>query len=149
MFEQTRRIAGWVIPAVAIAIIVVGLWPRTAAPVGIEGRALHIAATIKCPFCSGESIAASSSSVAADYRELIEEWVAEGQSDDDIYQRFEERFGEGILLSSGTSGWGLALWILPALALVVGGFAILGLKRARRDPEKVSSDERAIEEPAR
>lgn len=132
MFERVRTVVSVVIPVVAIAVIVVGLWPRPDVAVDPEARVRAVAANIKCPFCSGESIAESTSSVAADYEVLIAEWVDQGVTDDEIYRRFEDRFGRGILLDAGGAGWGLALWIIPGIALVAGLGAIVGLRRKER-----------------
>lgn len=141
MFEAVRRIGAVLIPIAALTVIVVGLWPRAEPVVDDQERVRAIAANIRCPFCAGESIAESTSSVSADYRTLIEEWVGAGLSDDEIYDRFVERFGEGIILDPGRASWGIALWLIPLAALAVGAVAIVGLRRgrARRVAEPVET----------
>lgn len=131
MFDVLRRVALVVVPIAALTVIVTGL--LTSDPGGTDPgeRAEAIARTVRCPFCDGESIAESTSSVAADYEVLIREWVDEGYSDEEIYDRFRARFGEGIVLDGGTSGWSLVLWVIPIAAVGAGVVAILGLRRKR------------------
>jgi len=138
--ERIRRVAGIMIPVIAIAVIVVGLWPTGETSADPEVRARHVAANIKCPFCSGESIAESTSAVAGDYEVLIEELVADGWSDQEIYDEFAARFGDGILLDPAQSAWGIALWAVPLVALVVGALVILDLRRADRTVAKVPEE---------
>jgi cytochrome c-type biogenesis protein CcmH len=115
--------------AVAVVVIVVGLWPRSEVAVEPEARADAIAANIKCPFCSGESLFDSTSGVARDYRSLIDELIEDGRTDDEIYDAFVTRFGESILLDPSGSGWGVLLWVVPALVAVIGVGAVIGLRR--------------------
>ncbi len=77
MPERLRRLAQLVVPAVAIAVIVVGLWPSDA-PADPEARAHALATSLKCPICAGESIAASQTDLAGDLRELIGDEIAAG-----------------------------------------------------------------------
>lgn len=114
---------------VAVVIIVVGLWPRSEAGEEPAARADAIAANIKCPFCSGESLFDSTSGVARDYRSLIDELIEDGRSDAEIYDAFVTRFGESILLDPSGSGWGVLLWLVPALVAVIGVVAVIGLRR--------------------
>lgn len=148
MFDVVRRVGAIVIPIAALTVIVVGLWPRSDEVVDDATRVRAIAENIRCPFCAGESIAESTSSVSADYRALIEEWIAEGVTDEEIYDRFEERFGEGIILDPGRSSWGIALWLMPLAALVVGAAAIAGLRRRRAPRAEEESVPAAAEEVA-
>ena len=132
MFERTRRLVALAIPVAAVLVIVIGLWPRTETTTDPEARARGLAAGLKCPFCSGESLADSTSSVARDYRVLIGELVAAGRTDDEIEDEFVARFGEQILLDPPGTGWGMALWAAPLAVAVLGGLAILGLRRRSR-----------------
>jgi cytochrome c-type biogenesis protein CcmH len=131
VFDAVRRVAVFLIPIAAVSVIVIGLLPSGDVTVDPAKRADAIARNVRCPFCEGESVAESSSSVASDYRALIREWVDEGYTDDEIYDRFRARFGDGIILDAGTSGWSLVVWLAPGAALGLGLAAILGLRRRR------------------
>lgn len=141
MSDGLRRVFGVVVPIAAVAVIVIGLAGGGSAPQDPDGRTAAIAANVRCPFCDGESVADSTSSVAADYRDLIREWIDQGVSDEEIYDRFRSRFGEAIILDAGTSGWSIVPWAAPVAVLVVGAIAIVGLRRRGRSDAQVRTEE--------
>ncbi len=120
-----------VISLAAFVIMVGALWPRSDTVPTKAQRADHIASRIRCPFCNGESIAEATSQVARDLHLVIEDQVAGGMTDDEVYEYFAARYGEGLLLSPPLLGWGLALWVLPLLGLAFGAGVIM---RRRRSP---------------
>jgi cytochrome c-type biogenesis protein CcmH/NrfF len=130
MSDQVRRTLRIVLPLLAVAIIVVGLWPRSDVVVTDADRVAHVASRIRCPFCNGESIGGATSQVARDLEVLIEEQVASGWTDQEIYDFFAASYGESILLSPPLAGWGWVLWALPLAALGVGTYAIMRRRRA-------------------
>ena len=54
----------------------------------------------------------------------LREKIDEGWTDDEIYDFFASGYGEHVLLDPPLSGWGLALWLLPPVALLIGGWII-------------------------
>jgi len=135
--EQARPLAWLVVPMIAAAVIVVGLWPAQIER-DPEARAYALAISLKCPICAGESIAASQTDLADDLRRLIATEIAAGRSDEEIRAMFVDSYGEQVLLDPPASGWGIALWAVPLLLAVVGGFAIYGLRR--REPAPVEGE---------
>jgi cytochrome c-type biogenesis protein CcmH len=130
--DVVRRSLGWIIPLAALVVIVVGLLPRT----GVADpatRVQQVASGIRCPFCSGESLADSTSDVARDLRDIIAEQVADGMSNAEIADYFAARYGDQILLDPSRRGWGLALWLIPVAAVAVGVVAI-ARRRRKREP---------------
>jgi cytochrome c-type biogenesis protein CcmH len=128
--DLTRRTLGWIVPLAALAIIVAGLLP-TASDADPAGRVQQVASGIRCPFCSGESLADSTSDVARDLRAIIAEQVADGMTNAEIEDYFAARYGDQILLDPARSGWGLALWLIPVGAIAVGAVAIARRRRER------------------
>lgn len=128
MSEQARTMAWLVVPLIALVVIVVGLWPSDAER-DPEARAHALAISLKCPICAGESIAASQTDLAEDLRRLVADEIAAGSTDEEIRAMFVESYGEQVLLSAPGGGLGIALWAAPILLLIVGGFAIFGLRR--------------------
>ncbi len=145
--SEVRRWAAWAITALALVVIVVGLLPGAADPVGDDERALAIAANLRCPFCSGESIAEAPSQIARDLEEFIVEKVDEGWSDEQIYAFFESRYGERVRLDPSFAGWGAALWLAPLALAVVGTAAIVSRRRRGQEgePEATPADAQAVD----
>lgn len=128
MATRLRQVLGWVVPIAAIAVILVGLWPR-ATPVAPEVRAQRLASIIACPWCDGQSVAESGADVSRDIRIMISDQIAAGMTDDQILTFFSDRYGPQIILDPPTKGWGLVLWSFPVLALGTGTALILTRRR--------------------
>lgn len=139
--ERTRTIASIGAAAVAVVVIVVGLTSGESTTSTPDERLAALSESIKCPFCSGESLAESPSGVAADYRALIAERIEAGYTDEEILEEFAANFGDAYILDTSTSRWSLALWLLPILALAGGGAVIYGMRRSasQRDKETVGA----------
>lgn len=112
-----------------LAFLVIGLLPRDRTPETAAERGHRIASELRCPFCNGESIADAQSSIAADLRELIDEQVESGMTDDEIFDYYVSLYTDRVLLSPPLLGWGLALWLLPLGVLIAG---IVALRRRKR-----------------
>jgi cytochrome c-type biogenesis protein CcmH len=139
MSEHVRSIIAIALSAAALVVIVVGLAASDQPPVNAEERVAALSASIKCPFCNGESLAESGSGVAADYRQLIAERVAAGYTDDEIRQEFADNFGDSFILDTSTSSWALALWIIPMVAMAAGVAVVVSMRRAAKQSEEVTT----------
>jgi len=73
-------------------------------------------------------------------KQTIAEQVGQGKGKDEIVAAFVTRYGEKVLSAPTTSGFNLAAWITPFLAVVVGGGVIgfAGLRWSRRKPSEES-----------
>ena len=138
MSETGRRLVWLIVPLVALAIIVVGLWPGDQAAADPEARAYHLAISLKCPICAGESLAGSQTDLAKDLRVLIDEQIAAGRTDQEIVDMFVANYGEQVLLDPPSTGWGVVLWAVPLAVIAIGTVAVLGLRRKDKEPEEVS-----------
>ena len=114
-----------------LAVVIVGLIPRESTPETPADRSHRIASQLRCPFCSGESIADAQSAIAGDLKDLIDEQVAGGMTDDEIFDYYVAIYTDRVLLSPPLLGWGLVLWALPLLLLGAGLAAVL--RRRRRE----------------
>lgn len=137
MSRSPRTFVALAIVAAALVFIVGALWPRSDAPATDAERTAQIASRIRCPFCNGESIAEATSQVARDLEDVIEEQVAAGMTDDEIFDFFADRYGESLLLDPPLFGWGWALWVLPLVGAALGVAAVL--RRRRRASAGVSA----------
>lgn len=125
MPDRIRALLGWGITLGLAAVVVAGL---VMGDTRSEDRVDAIGKSIKCPVCQGEAIAASPSETAQAMMEIVEEKVAAGESDRQIYEYFQARYGEGILLDPPFSGKTLVVWLLPAAA-VAGGIWMIATRR--------------------
>jgi cytochrome c-type biogenesis protein CcmH/NrfF len=144
-----------VLPAVALGAVVVvalviGGAGRSGGHRSAAARTEAIAADLRCPVCQGLSIADSHSPTAEAIKEDIRRRVDAGESDSAIKAHYVESYSEWILLRPETSGFGVLVWVLPVMALLlaIGGLA-LAFRHWRRQPSLVATEEdRALVEAA-
>lgn len=91
-------------------------------PDSLEARARAIARELTCPVCQGQSVAESSSVVAARMREEIARMLREGRSEDEILSHYVDLYGPWILARPPAAGLYMLLWGAPAVVLLVGGW---------------------------
>jgi cytochrome c-type biogenesis protein CcmH/NrfF len=82
-----------------------------------------VADGLRCPTCQGESVAESSSPIAASMRQVIADQLAEGRSPAEIRHWFVQRYGDEVLAQPPLGGATWALWVIPVLALLGSGMA--------------------------
>ena len=103
----------------------------------IDDEAREISYLLMCPVCQGQSVAESNSELAKDMRSIIREKLEAGESKEQIINYFVNRYGESILGYPPVKGVNLLLWILPALAVVLGGIGVgLFLHRSKATTEQ-------------
>ena len=111
---------------------------------GLEARARHISAGLRCLVCQNQSIDESDASVARDLRILIREQLLQKKSDDQIVDFVVERYGDYVLLKPRFTPETLILWLAPFAVLLGGGFFLLRRRAAPVSPvEGLSEAEKA------
>jgi cytochrome c-type biogenesis protein CcmH len=119
---------------IAILLVAAGCVAQDDVP-PLERRAHDLNKTIMCPVCPGESIDQSQNTLAMQMRGIVQDKLAEGWTDDQIRDFFVERYGPSVLLEPPMSGFSLAAWIIPPVALAVAGTAFFfALRWMRRKP---------------
>ena len=127
MPEGVRKIVAGLVTAGLAVVILVGIIIGDSTP---QDRVQSLGSSIKCPVCQGEAIADSPSETATAMMDVVAEKVDEGLSDDQIFDYFRLRFGDGILLDPPFRGRTLLLWLLPVAAVAVGVVMILRRRQA-------------------
>lgn len=126
--DTIRRVMAGLLTVVLASIVIIGI---AAGPEQGGDRVDSLTAIIKCPQCRGESIKDSSALTARTMRTMVEERVADGQTDDEILDFFRGLYGDQAILDPGLSTTTVALWAIPALALAGGVVAVVRLSWLR------------------
>jgi cytochrome c-type biogenesis protein CcmH len=101
-----------------------------------EAHARALFREIRCVECQSESIDESEAPLAHDLRQIVREQVSAGRSDAEIKRYLTDRYGEFVLLKPGFSAANAVVWVLPVVAALGGGLAIvLYVRRRGREPE--------------
>lgn len=108
-------------------------------PPTLEEQAQDLYRSLMCPLCAGQTLEQSQSEISNQMRALIREKLAQGATKEEIKQFFVERYGEAVLAAPAKKGFSLFVWIIPALALVVGGFFLFRLIKAMQERATVKT----------
>ncbi|MFN2321439.1 MAG: cytochrome c-type biogenesis protein CcmH [Trueperaceae bacterium] len=104
----------------------------------LDPEVFSIGKELRCPTCVSESVSESSAAIAREMRVIIQDQLNEGRTRREILAFFQERYGDWILLSPPARGILLIVWILPALAVLVGAVLLVRLvRRWRRAADEV------------
>ena len=80
---------------------------------------------LRCLVCQGQSISDSNSEFAITLKLVVKDLIAEGKTEAEIYNFLADKYGDWILYKPRMSQGNIALWIIPYLALIIGGFFII------------------------
>jgi len=94
--------------------------PATGAVTDDEVNA--VAKQLYCPICESTPLDVCATQACADWREVIRTKLSEGQTADEIKAYFELQYGPQALAEPPRTGFTQLVWILPVVAVVVGGF---------------------------
>jgi cytochrome c-type biogenesis protein CcmH len=87
----------------------------------------RVARELYCPICENTPLDVCETQACEDWRELIREKLAAGQSDQEIINYFAEIYGERARATPATRGISLVVWVLPVIGVIVGGFYFVRL----------------------
>jgi cytochrome c-type biogenesis protein CcmH len=105
----------------------------------LEMRVQKLGKELRCAVCQGLSVADSPSSMARAQLDKIRELVAQGKSDQEVYDYFVARYGEWVLLQPKVEN-NLIVWLGPVALLLGGAFVIFRqVKRGEAPAAPVAS----------
>ena len=115
---------------VAIVVVTISLLPvmAVASP---QDDANDVAQEVMSPFCPGVTLHECPSARAIELRDEIADWFAAGLSRAQVFERLEDEYGPSIRATPDPKGAGLAAWLVPALAVLLG-LGIVGFVLRRR-----------------
>lgn len=139
MGEQQRRAPARLIRValtlVLLTIAVAALvYNNSGGPTSPSARSDAIAASLRCPTCSGLSVKDSQAPMASSMRDIIDEQIAAGRSDEQIRGHFVDLYSDWVLLQPPVSGGGWLIWAVPILVAVVGVVFVLAIAGRLRVP---------------
>lgn len=103
-------------------------------------RTNQIGGLLRCPVCQGMSVADSPSEMAVNMKGQVRELVARGYTEEQILRYFELSYGQFVLLKPKFEGVTGMVWILPIVALFVGGWIVfLKLRKLEAGPSPAPS----------
>jgi cytochrome c-type biogenesis protein CcmH len=115
----------WAVVLVAVALIGPGSTCVATAATGTTPSAAALEGQLVCPTCK-ETLDESDSPVARRMKAYIQRRIGEGASGDQIKAELVSQFGQGVLATPPTKGFGLLAWVLPIGGAVLVAF-VLGL----------------------
>jgi cytochrome c-type biogenesis protein CcmH len=114
-----------------------------------------VAGELMSPACPGRTLLNCTSSQAEQWRELIRQKLAQGESKEQILRYFVDIGGEGLLAAPPKRGFALTAWLLPLFVIVNGAGLIVVLTRrwaqrrpqADMDPKAAAPSSHALSDP--
>ncbi len=123
----------WVLPSALILTLVVAAWPLTHAHADEPPTRHDVASGLMCQCGCGMTVAtcqeSMSCSIADSIVQEIDEQIGEGKGKGEILDYFATIYGEEVLSLPSKSGFSLLAWIMPFLAVAVGGAGVAALVR--------------------
>jgi len=137
-----RRWGPWIaVFVVTVGILSLATFGTRSAPTA-QDRVTTISRSVKCPVCSGESVAESNAPASQEIRRQIAEQVQQGQTDEEIRSFYAAKYGQAILLTPSASGVNALVWILPIVAFAIGIAAlVIVFRRWSSMPAERATDE--------
>jgi len=90
----------------------------------VEARAKEVAQSLRCVVCQNQTIDESDAPLAIDMRKLVRDRLREGDTNIEVIDYMQERYGDYVLLKPPLQNNTYILWFAPFLLLlgVLGWF---------------------------
>ncbi|HEX2526507.1 MAG TPA: cytochrome c-type biogenesis protein [Geminicoccus sp.] len=114
----------------------------------LEQRARVLGRELRCLVCQNQSIDDSDADLAKDLRQIVRERLVAGDSDTEILDYLQARYGEFVLLRPPVSSATWLLWSGPFILLLVAGTAAFLWRRrsgAPKDEAWTPDEQRQLE----
>ena len=85
---------------------------------------IKITKNLRCLICQGQSVYDSDSEFANSLKFLVNKKLNDGLSENQIYDYFQDKYGEWILYNPNLNKNTYILWLLPILIFLIGGAII-------------------------
>ncbi|MCB8965565.1 MAG: cytochrome c-type biogenesis protein [Chloroflexota bacterium] len=121
--QIVKRGMKWGLLLLLIMTVVLPVWAQESDSSEVTDDEVNaVAKEVYCPVCESTPLDVCETQACADWRELIREKLAQGQTKEEIFTYFADQYGDRVLATPPAEGLNLILWIWPVVAVVVGGF---------------------------
>ena len=140
--KRIRTLFAAAVPAILLLLFLLFAGACATETLTLEERAQGIDQRLMCPVCPAETIDQSQADVALQMRELVREKLRAGESEEQIFDFFVERYDKGVLAEPPAEGFNILVWVIPPVALVLG-LALLwfGIRHLGRPEHRGMSSE--------
>jgi cytochrome c-type biogenesis protein CcmH len=99
----------------------------------LESRARELSKELRCVVCQNESIDSSNADIAQQMRVVVRERLVAGDSDQEVKDYLQARYGDYVLMKPPVKPETWLLWYGPGIVLVLGGIgaAVYLLRRPK------------------
>ncbi len=98
----------------------------------IEKRARVVGRALRCVVCQNQSIEDSNASLAEDMRTLVRARIRDGQTNEEVIDYMQSRYGDFVLLEPPVQTNTYLLWAAPFLLLLAGLAWFMRLSRRKQ-----------------
>lgn len=106
----------------------------------------EVAKDLFCPVCENTPLDVCPTQACADWRELIRQQLSEGSTPAEVQAYFARQYGDGVLANPPKEGFSLIIWLLPVVAVVLGGVFFTRYVRNLRASVADAGDAELLEE---
>lgn len=118
--------------AVAVASGANAAWAQGDQPTDDEVN--RIAKGLYCPVCENIPLDVCGTQACQQWRDLIRQKLAEGQTEAEIKAYFVEQYGERVLATPPARGLNWLVYVVPPLAILVGAGILIRVLRSWHRP---------------
>ena len=116
-----------------IILIFIYLFPLNYVQAEEQDKRNKITKNLRCLICQGQSVADSNSEFAQTIKLVVRDKINDGKSEKEIYDFLIEKYGEWIVYKPPFNKVNFALWLLPYLAFIMGGWVIFLFLKKRNN----------------
>ena len=107
-------------------------WAQSGGKVVTDDEVNAVAKQLYCPVCENTPLDVCPTQACADWRADIRDKLALGWTDEQIKAYFAQQYGDRVLARPPARGLNLVVYIVPPLALLLGGFLLYRYLTGRR-----------------
>lgn len=100
----------------------------------LEQKAQALDKRLIAPCCWTSTLDQHFSQESEEMKSELRQLLAQGQSEEQVLDHFEKKFGERILSQPKAAGFNLTVWYFPVLALSFGLILLIRVLRKRKGP---------------